>query len=1309
MPPPDEDFEKICILLIGLLTWRTFLIASSDAASTMEHNSASIPIGPSEECAMPDAATHPTPQELAAFSQGKLPTNAEETVAVHLEKCPACRQAIEKMAPDSFIGKVRAAKPGMSSPPARPARPGDSPSLLPNRGASPAAPTDLPPALASYGKFRFMRELGRGGMGVVYQAEQTVMGRTVAVKVINPSVLAHPEALPRFQAEVRAAARLDHPNIVRAYDAEQVGDLHLLVMEFVEGKSLAEVVQQKGPLPIPHACHYIRQAALGLQHAFEQGMVHRDIKPQNLMVNARGQVKVLDFGLARMRSERKQGGGLTQADAFMGTPEYVSPEQATDARSADTRADVYSLGCTLFYLLTGRPPFQGETIVQIILAQIEKEAPPLQTVRPDVPAELSAVVARMLAKDPAQRFQQPIEVAQALAAFVKAGTKGGPRTGSMAPPGVASPRSGTVATADTSQINAVLRKTSAKSSSQEVPAQDEATSPLEKRVDAAAAQKNSKSARKAAKSSPAVWYRRWRVLACSGAAVVALGLGTWLLAAVILKTRVKTVDGEAHLVLEIDQPGAEVLVDGQKYTINVPGEEHPVEITALPGKRTLEVKKGGFKAYTREIELTTEKAGPIKVKLEPILVADALSLEEKWRRKVTALPVGQQVAAVQARLKECNPGFEGTLDRTIENGVVVELGIPVETISDISPVRALPGLQRLTLFATNDKGLISDLSQLQGMQLTFLKIDGCVMVQDLMPLKGMPLTYLRLGGCKRVQDLTPLTGMKLTELRLAYCHEVRDLTPLKGMPLTRLDLWYCGCTARQIRDLTPLKGLPLTDLCLTGCGDVRDVTPLEGMSLEEIRFAPPVVTKGLEVLRRMKTLKRIRFDWNKQELFRAEDFWKKYDAGDFREYLSTSLGAGDPSPKSPMSITDDFLPLFNGKDLTGWKIFGGGTGNWKVVDGVLIGSGPASHLFTERGDYENFHYRVEAMINDGGNSGQYFRTQFGPGSPKGYEAQINSTHKDTQRTGSLYGIVEVTEQLHKPDTWFTQEVIADGDHIIIKVDGKTVVDTHDPRYKKGHFALQQPDPGCVVKFRKIDVKELPASKSRDPAVTDPAVPRSPTPPGKSDLPPEAKATKAFEKSREEARAKLLAEFDAVLNRLAKDKGSTEQRLKLIDAVKEEKKRFENRGWIPWSEPMRPFLAKYFVSTGDAESKVRHAYNSLIDEQLRAKNESMVADLRADLKKLLGVGLMARWRVFRDGRPQGIFSLYSNGRINNINGNGTWVYSKGVLIYRWPDSKAPGGAWLDISNVSADGTTYAGTNNAPPGMRPKFSGVYVIDD
>jgi len=213
----------------------------------------------------------------------------------------------------------------------------------------------------------------------------------------------------------------------------------------------------------------------------------------------------------------------------------------------------------------------------------------------------------------------------------------------------------------------------------------------------------------------------------------------------------------------------------------------------------------------------------------------------------------------------------------------------------------------------------------------------------------------------------------------------------------------------------------------------------------------------------------------------------------------------------PKADEKGWVQLFNGKDLTGWKIHpnpspqitgvianekggklvsiygqvkdGGRVALWRVENGILIGSGPASHLFSERGDYRNFQYRVEAMINDKGNSGQYFRTQFGPGFPKGYEAQINATHRDRIRTGSLYfpqikEVLVLDDAPHKPNEWFTQEVTVEGNHIIIKVNGKKTVDWKDPKntYTKGHFALQGHDPGTVVKFRKIEVRELPADK-----------------------------------------------------------------------------------------------------------------------------------------------------------------------------------------------------------------------------------------
>src|SRR5262249_33672051 len=229
-------------------------------------------------------------------------------------------------------------------------------------------------------------------------------------------------AVERFQQEVRAAARLHHPHIVTAFDADQAGGLHFLVMEYVEGQSLAEVVAERGPLPVAEACAYVRQAALGLQHAHQRGRVHRDSKPHTLMVTAGGQVKILDFGLARLArapedtalSSAAPASALTGAGVVMGTADYIAPEQAADPRAADIRADIYSLGCTLFHLLTGRPPFPEGSVQEKIAKHLTGQLPPLS---PEVPPALAEVVAKMTAKDPAQRYAAPAAVAEALAPF----------------------------------------------------------------------------------------------------------------------------------------------------------------------------------------------------------------------------------------------------------------------------------------------------------------------------------------------------------------------------------------------------------------------------------------------------------------------------------------------------------------------------------------------------------------------------------------------------------------------------------------------------------------------------------------------------------------------------------------------------------------------------------------------------------------------------------------------------------------------------------------------------------------------------
>ncbi|GEM_PF-2569115 len=272
------------------------------------------------------------------------------------------------------------------------------------------------------GPYRLLDRLGEGGMGKVFKARHVHMDRIVSLKVIASECLGNPSAVSRFYREVRAVAQLSHPNIVSAYEVNQEGQTHYFAMEFIEGIDLARMVQQSGVLPIPQACDYVCQAALGLQHAHEKGLVHRDIKPGNLIVgrsSAGGNpvVKILDFGLARIETRDEKVTRLTKFGDVLGTVDYISPEQAGDARDVDIRSDIFSLGCSLFYLLTGKGPFAGADAAERMIARVLRDAPSVRIVRPDVPAGLEKLLAKMLARDPAERFQTPAELATALKPF----------------------------------------------------------------------------------------------------------------------------------------------------------------------------------------------------------------------------------------------------------------------------------------------------------------------------------------------------------------------------------------------------------------------------------------------------------------------------------------------------------------------------------------------------------------------------------------------------------------------------------------------------------------------------------------------------------------------------------------------------------------------------------------------------------------------------------------------------------------------------------------------------------------------------
>ncbi len=287
----------------------------------------------------------------------------------------------------------------------------------------PSATKELPEVLGDY---RILSRLGGGGMGAVYRAVHERMGRQVALKVLKPEIQNNAALQQRFDREVRAAAKLSHPNIVTALDARSHDSVHFLVTELVEGSDLDHHVRQHGPLSVPQAVDVMLQAARGMSYAHSQGVIHRDIKPANLLMSRDGVVKILDMGLARLESDDigRSESGLTDTGVVMGTAAYMPPEQARDTRRADARSDIYSLGCTLHFLLTGRPVYAGVSQVDTILSHVNQPVPSLRQILPQVPVTLDQLFQSMIAKDPADRVQTAGEVAERLTSLRAQGLDG---------------------------------------------------------------------------------------------------------------------------------------------------------------------------------------------------------------------------------------------------------------------------------------------------------------------------------------------------------------------------------------------------------------------------------------------------------------------------------------------------------------------------------------------------------------------------------------------------------------------------------------------------------------------------------------------------------------------------------------------------------------------------------------------------------------------------------------------------------------------------------------------------------------------
>ncbi len=389
-----------------------------------------------------DLSVCPSPHLLERLLADELSGSERDTVETHIEICVNCQGQLESLVASNvrlgapaeagprdpelepgagFLSRLREMTPPAAGYPGAPVPP---PTVEPRAAAPDTSWSDSSWGTAGWlengrlGQYEILGKLGRGGMGAVFRARHTELGKVVALKAL-PADRMDEVSVARFKNEIRAIGKLDHPNIVVAHDAGECRGVHFLVMDLVDGMDLARVVERRGRLPVADACEAIRQAAVGLQHAYERGLVHRDVKPSNLMLARDGRVRLLDLGLARSFGEATAD-ALTAAGVLLGTADYLAPEQWDHPHAADTRADIYSLGCALYHLLAGRPPFAGKPyrlLMSKMRAHRESPPPPLGPLCPEAPAGLVTVLGRMLAKDRADRFATPAEAAAALRPF----------------------------------------------------------------------------------------------------------------------------------------------------------------------------------------------------------------------------------------------------------------------------------------------------------------------------------------------------------------------------------------------------------------------------------------------------------------------------------------------------------------------------------------------------------------------------------------------------------------------------------------------------------------------------------------------------------------------------------------------------------------------------------------------------------------------------------------------------------------------------------------------------------------------------
>jgi serine/threonine protein kinase len=781
------------------------------------------------------------------------------------------------------------------------------------------------------GRYIIEREIARGGMGAVLRAVDCDIRREVAVKYLLDQ--SDPKKKLRFIEEAQITGQLEHPNIVPIHELGVDGVKRLFFsMKMVKGRSLAQVLedlrqhQKHGKeWSLARLMHVLVNVCNALAYAHSCRVIHRDLKPANIMIGDFGEVYVMDWGLARVLKDgqtqasaplatmvaaggaaapsaipldgmvppkrsskvdtsRLADADLTQEGAVLGTPVYMPPEQASGhIQAIDHRSDIYALGAILYEVLTLQPPVdKSGGYLEILMRVVQGEIVPPEIRAParTIPRELSAIAMKALAKNPQDRYASVCDLRQDIDRFQE-GRSVSAKEDTYREAVWRLVRRNKLASAFTAVLAVVLVWSSVLN--------------FVARRDAEKA--NAETQQRTSRAVPAL-VQSARLLA-----------NDW---------QMEEASNQLEFAQKYDAAYVDVrLVKGQMLIAqkDFPGGCNELEQYLRQRPEDAETKKL-FELCTRgkpdDPAVLIAVAEVFQRQKMPGLTfrllkdfqrsyADRKSLETVYRKQIEASwpELGNRLRLDrdgQFRLNFASRQQVAALD-PLRGMQIHSLNLDrCERISDLSPLRDMP----LITFSMIGCSLVSDLSPLEGMPLTALTLANCVRVRDLGPLHGLPLTSLNLMGCREVTDLTPLHGLPLQILYLNDCGQVSDLGPLQGLPLTTLDLTHCN-----VRDLTPIHDLPLTSLNLDGCPQLRDltplhgmmkirslnllscsqvhdVTPLQGMELTEVLLHPRFVTKGMNALREMKSLKTIGVGWTPNQKYAPADFWKRYDAGEFK-------------------------------------------------------------------------------------------------------------------------------------------------------------------------------------------------------------------------------------------------------------------------------------------------------------------------------------------------------------------------------------------------------------------------------------------